>query len=49
MLGNKGFDANVILNDLKARVIAVVIPPKWDRKIQPVIDASIYALRNLVK
>ena len=49
MLGDKGYDANVILNDLKARVIATVIPPKWDRKVQPVIDATIFALRNLVK
>ncbi len=49
MLGDKGYDADVILNDLQAKGIAAVIPPKRNRKVQPVIDGHIYALRNLVE
>ncbi len=49
MLGDKGYDADVILNDLQAKGIAAVIPPKRNRKVKPVIDGHIYALRNLVE
>ena len=49
VLGDKGYDADAILADLKARNIAAVIPPKRNRNIQPVIDGHIYALRNLVE
>ncbi len=29
--------------------IATVIPPKRNRKVQPIIDGHLYALRNLVE
>lgn len=49
LLGDKGYDADVILNDLESRNIASVIPAKRNRKAQPIIDGHIYALRNLVE
>jgi len=49
LLGDKGYDADAILEDLKARGVAAVIPPRRNRKVQPVIDGCIYALRNLVE
>jgi len=49
MLGDKGYDADSILSDLEANNITAVIPPKRNRKIQPIIDGHIYALRNLVE
>jgi transposase len=49
LLGDKGYDAYAILADLEARGIAAVIPPKRNRKVQPIIDGHLYALRNLVK
>jgi transposase len=49
LLGDKGYDADAILADLEAKGIAAVIPPKRNRKVQPVIDGHIYALRNLVE
>lgn len=49
MLGDKGYDADAILADLAQRGVTAVIPPKRNRKVQPVIDGCIYALRNLVE
>lgn len=49
LLADKGYDADAILADLKAKDIAAVIPPKRNRKIQPIIDGHHYALRNLVE
>ena len=49
LLADKGYDADFILADLGARGVAAVIPAKRNRKIQPVIDGHIYALRNLVE
>jgi transposase len=49
LLADKGYDADFILADLKARGVAAVIPAKRNRKVQPVIDAHIYSLRNLVE
>ena len=52
LLGDKGYDADADLADLadlEDRGIAAVIPPKRNRKVQPVIDGYIYALRNLVE
>ncbi|MCS6758401.1 MAG: transposase [Candidatus Devosia euplotis] len=48
LLADKRYDADFILAGLKARVVAV-IPAKRNRKIQPVIDGRIYALRSLVE
>lgn len=49
LLADKGYDADFILADLDARGVAAVIPAKRNRKVQPVIDRHIYALRNLVE
>ena len=49
LLADKGYDADAILADLEARGVAAVIPPRRNRKIQPIIDGHLYALRNLVE
>ena len=49
VLADKGYDADAILADLKSKDIAAVIPPKRNRKVRPIIDGHIYALRNLVE
>ena len=49
LMGDKGYDADAILADLQARGVAAVIPPKRNRKVQPIIDGYLYALRNLVE
>ena len=49
LLGDKKYDAAAILSDLEERAIAAIIPPKRNRKVQPVIDGHLYALRNLVE
>jgi transposase len=49
LLADKGYDADVILADLEARGVAAVVPAKRNRKVQPVIDGHIYAIRNLVE
>ena len=48
LLADKGYDADFILADLEARGVSAVIPAKRNRKVQPVIDGHIYALRNIV-
>ena len=49
LMGDKGYDADAILADLQARGVAAVIPPKRNRKVEPIIDGHLYALRNLVE
>jgi transposase len=49
LIADKGYDANTILDDLEAKEIAAVIPPKRNRTVQPTIDGYIYTLRNLVE
>ena len=49
LLADKGYDADFIRQDLDDRGVAAVIPAKRNRKVQPVIDGNIYALRNLVE
>lgn len=49
LLADKGYDADFILTDLEARDIAAVIPARRNRKVQPAIDAYVYALRNHVE
>ena len=46
LLGDNGYDADAILADLEHRGIAAVTPPKRNRKVQPVIDGHLYALRK---
>jgi transposase len=43
---DKGYDAAFIRDDLAARAVAAVIPARRNRKVQPVIDGHIYAMRN---
>jgi len=49
MLGNKGYDADVILDDLEARGVTAVIPPKRNRKVQRIIGRDPCAPKNLVE
>ncbi len=49
ILADKGYETDAILADLKAKGVAAVIPPKRNRKVQPIIDGHLYALRNLVE
>ncbi len=49
LLADKGYDADFILADLEAKDVTAVIPAKRNRKIQPVIDGHIYALRNHIE
>ncbi len=49
VLADKGYDADAIRAALDAKGIAVVIPAKRNRKVQPAIDGNIYALRNRVE
>jgi transposase len=49
VLADKGYDADAIRAALEAQGIAVVIPGKRNRKVQPAIDGDIYALRNRVE
>jgi transposase len=49
MLADKGYDTDAIQADLERRGVAAVIPPKRNRKVQPIIDGHLYALRNLVE
>ncbi len=49
VIADKGYDADAILEDLNARGAVAVIPPKRNRKVQPLIDGYIYSLRNLVE
>ena len=49
MLADKGYDADAILADLEAKGVAAIIPPKRNRKVQPIVDGNLYALRNLVE
>jgi transposase len=41
--------ALAILADLEARGIAAIMPPKRNRRVQPIIEGHLYALRNLVE
>jgi len=49
MIGDKGYDANHIRDDLEMSGIPAVIPPKRNRKVQDTIDGYIYATRNRIE
>jgi transposase len=49
MLADKGYDADSFIQSLAVRGIAVVIPPKSNRKVQRDCDYALYAERNLVE
>ena len=49
LLGDKGYDADSLINSLEVRAIKAVIPPKSNRKIKRDCDFALYAERNLVE
>jgi transposase len=49
LLGDKGYDADRLIENLKARAIKVVIPPKSNRTIKRDCDFALYRERNLVE
>ncbi len=49
LIADKGYDSNAIRDDLARRGAEPVIPARRNRKVQPVIDGYIYALRNLIE
>jgi transposase len=49
LLGDKGYDADSLINSLEVRAIKAVIPPKSNRKVKRDCDFALYAERNLVE
>jgi transposase len=49
LLGDKGYDADFIREDMEKRGGIAVIPMKRNRKIQAPGDGHIYALRNRIE
>ena len=49
LLGDKGYDADRLVDILTARAIKVVIPPKLNRKVKRDCDFALYCERNLVE
>jgi transposase len=49
LLGDKGYDADAIRDDLKERGIEPVIPPKANRKEAIQYDREAYKRRNLIE
>lgn len=49
LLGDKGYDADHLIESLTARTIRAVIPPKSNRKVQRQCDFALYCERNLVE
>jgi transposase len=48
-LADKGYDSNAIREDLAARGIQAVIPPRSNRKTQIAWDAVLYKDRNRIE
>jgi transposase len=49
LLGDKGYDADSLIESLAARAIKPVIPPKSNRKVKRECDFALYAERNLIE
>ena len=49
LIGDKAYDADSLLDTLAQRDIAVVIPPKANRKTPRTCDFALYCERNLVE
>ena len=49
LLGDKGYDADSFIQNLKVRAIKPVIPPKSNRKVTRDCDFALYAERNLIE
>ncbi|NEW87085.1 hypothetical protein DU475_07385 [Rhodopseudomonas sp. WA056] len=49
LLGDRGYDSDVIRNDLESRGIEPVIPPRSHRKTPIDYDREAYKRRNVVE
>lgn len=49
LIGDKAYDADLLLNTLAQRDITAVIPPKANRKTPRTCDFALYCERNLVE
>jgi putative transposase len=49
VLGDKGYDAEYVIQKAKSMGAMAVIPPKSNRKASRVYDAELYKERNLVE
>ena len=49
LLADKGYDADSFIQSLEVRGIAVIIPPKSNRKVHRTCDYALYAERHLVE
>ena len=49
LLGDKGYDADSFIQNLKVRAIKPVIPPKSNCKVTRDCDFALYAERNLIE
>lgn len=49
MLADKGYDANHLVERIAETGIAVVIPPKRNRKVQRAYDTELYKERNRIE
>ena len=49
LLGDKGYDADFIRQDMDNRGGVAMVPTKRNRLVQLPVDAAIYALRNMVE
>jgi transposase len=48
-IGDKGYDANAVINAAQAKGMTAVIPSKSNRKVRREIDVHIYSERHLVE
>ena len=49
LLGDKGYDSNMIIAKALDQNMSVVIPPKKNRRVQREYDTYLYRLRHLVE
>jgi transposase len=49
LIGDKGYDADELVNALTARNVAVAIPPKSNRRVQRAYDKHTYKSRHLIE
>ena len=49
LIGDKAYDADLLIDTLKERAITPVIPPKANRKVPRECDFMLYRERNLVE
>jgi transposase len=49
LIADKGYDSDLIRDDLAARGVMSVIPNRRNRKVQEPVDGFIYALRNRIE